>query len=90
MSTEEREHLALKWGVPKSWNVKRDVTRELLKKYASFGWSDGAAQQPNTDDHKLALCELIDAIDADTIENDWTGEQMSKDEAKKYVMEYGQ
>ena len=47
------------------------------------------ATRTETDDHKRTLCELIDVLDADTVENDWTGEQMSKDDAKKYVMEYG-
>jgi len=35
------------------------------------------------------LCEVIDLIDGE-IQNDWTGEKMTKDEAKKYVLEYGQ
>jgi len=90
VSADDREYLTLKWGVPKSWHMKRPETQALLQKYASFGWSSSGMAQPNTADHKRTLCELIDALDADTIGNDWTGEDMSKDEAKKYVMEYGQ
>jgi len=86
--TSEREHLTLKWGVPKSWRLKSDTTKALLQKYADLGWSWSAMAQPNTDAHRAVLCELIDAIDADTIESDWTGDKMSKDDAKKYVMEY--
>ena len=37
--------------------------------------------------HKQAVCDLIDAVNCEEIWNDWTGEKMSKDEAKKYVME---
>lgn len=37
---------------------------------------------------RRALCNLIDAIDGE-IMNDWSGEQMTKEEAKQYVMEYG-
>lgn len=86
--SQERESLCLKWGVLKGWDFKREETKALAQKYASYGWSESAMAQPNTDDHRRTLCELIDALDADTIENDWTGEQMTKDEAKKYVMEY--
>lgn len=86
--SEEREHLTLKWGVPKSWSLKLPETQSLFRKYADLGWSAGAAQQPNTDAHRVVLCELIDKLDADTIGNDWEGTEMSKGEAKKYVMEY--
>jgi hypothetical protein len=47
----------------------------------------GAMQQRDTDKQKQAICDLIDAIDG-PIENDWTGEAMTKEEAKKYVLEY--
>lgn len=87
MSTE-REHLTLKWGTLKSWDFKRDTTRALAQKYADLGWSGSAMTQPNTEAHRIVLCELIDALDADTIGNDWTGEEMTKEAAKKYVMEY--
>lgn len=33
------------------------------------------------------ICEVIDALDG-TIQNDWTGKMMTKDEAKAYIMEY--
>ena len=89
LNADQREHLTLKWGVPKSWRIRADETRAILQKYANLGWSGSAMAQPNTPEHRLVLCELIDAIDADTIENDWTGEEMTKDDAKKYVMEYG-
>ena len=88
MNDDDREHLTLKWGVPKSWHLTNETTQGLLRQYASFGYSDSAMMQPNTDDHRRVLCQLIDAIDADTIGQDWTGEEMTKDEAKKYVMEY--
>lgn len=41
-----------------------------------------------TPEHKKAVCDLIDALDCDTIHLDWEGKDVSKDEAKKYVMEY--
>lgn len=81
------EHLLLKWGTLKGWDLKTDKSREAAQKYAAFGMSMSAMAQHDTDEQKKALCELIDAIDGE-IENDWTGETMSKEEAKKYVMEY--
>ena len=52
------------------------------------GVSESAIAQHDTAEQKQALCNLIDAIDGN-IQNDWSGELLTKDEAKKYVMEYG-
>ena len=43
--------------------------------------------QKDTQEQKEILCKVIDLIDGE-IENDWSGEIMSKEEAKKYIMEY--
>ena len=42
-----------------------------------------------TQDRREILCELIDQFDGE-IWNDWDGVKMSKEDAKKYVREYGQ
>ena len=42
MSTTEREALCLKWGVIKGWDFKREETKALAQKYASYGWSESA------------------------------------------------
>tara|TARA_R110000823_G_scaffold39872_3_gene106240 strand:+ start:11 stop:274 length:264 start_codon:yes stop_codon:yes gene_type:complete len=82
------EKLFLKWGTLKGWKVESEQSQAALKKYFDSGSnSASAALQQDNADQKEALCELIDVIDAE-IENDWSGEIMSKDEAKKYVMEY--
>lgn len=82
------EHLLLKWGTLKGWSLGENAAAiEAFKRYHADPVSMGAAQQRDTDAQKQALCDLIDAIDG-TIENDWTGETMTKDEAKKYVLEY--
>lgn len=44
------------------------------------------AQQDN-EAQKRALCALIDAVD-EPIQNDWSGDEMTKADAKKYVMDY--
>lgn len=81
------EYLLLKWGTIKGVNVESDAGKAALRKYEEEDVALGAMQQRDTPKQKEAICELIDAIDG-PIENDWSGEKMTKDEAKKYVMEY--
>lgn len=81
------EHLLLKWGTLKGWELESDTSMSALRKYADYGYAMSAVAQRDTDEQKQALCELIDAIDGEIV-NDWSGETMTKDEAKKYVMEY--
>jgi hypothetical protein len=81
------EHLLLKWGTLKGWDLESDASMGALRKYADGGISPSAMAQRDTEAQKQALCELIDAVDGEIV-NDWTGETMTKDEAKKYVMEW--
>lgn len=81
------ESLLLKWGTLKGWKLERDETKKIMQRYADLGMSMGAMQQRDTPEHKAIICELIDAIDGE-IQNDWSGEKLTKDKAKKYVMEY--
>lgn len=82
------DNLLLKWGTLKGWNLESDAAREALQKYIDAGKQALSAMlQHDTDAQQSALCALIDTIDG-VIQNDWTGETMCKDEAKKYVMEY--
>ncbi len=82
------EHLLLKWGTLKGWNVESEKAREAFKRYCEGGVSASAMMQHDTDPQKAALCDLIDAIDGE-IMNDWSGEKLTKEAAKEYVMEYG-
>ncbi len=75
------EYLLLKWGALKGWRVESEASMAALRRYHEEPVSWGCAQQRDTPTQKDALCELIDAID---------GEILSKEEAKKYVREYGQ
>ena len=83
------ESLLLKWGTLKGWDVESDASLAALKRYAESenGMCVSVAMQHDTPDQKQALCDLIDAIDGE-ITNDWSGERMTKDEAKRYVLEY--
>lgn len=83
------EHLLLKWGTLKGWELESEASRSAMKRYLEAGnVSAGAMSQHDNLAQKVAICNLIDAIDG-KIQNDWTGETMTKDEAKKYVMGYG-
>lgn len=84
-----QDSLLLKWGALKGWDLKSEAAIAAAKKYDEAGVQSASAMlQHDTAEQKAALCELIDAIDG-TIQNDWSGDMMTKDEAKKYVLEYG-
>ena len=82
------ERLLLKWGTIKGWYLNSEESREAMKRYAEAGMSAGAMQQHDTPEQKAAICDLIDALDGEIV-NDWSGEIMSKSDAKRYVLEYG-
>lgn len=84
------EYLRLKWGTLKGCQPGENrAARDAIGRYFDAPVSMGAAQQHDTPEQKQAICDLIDAING-PITNDWTGEQMTRDEAKKYVLEYHQ
>ena len=81
------EYLLLKWGTLKGWKVETPESLSIIEAYIEDGSSYSAMAQHDTPNQKELICKLIDMIDG-PITNDWTGKDMSKDEAKKYVMEY--
>ena len=84
------DSLTLKWGTMKAWHLQSDAARQAAQAYIDAGpQSLSAMSQQDTPEQKAALCALIDALDCATVQNDWSGEHMTKDEAKRYVMEYG-
>lgn len=85
------DSLTLKWGTLKAWDLKSDAARAAAQRYLETGeHSMSAMGQRDTAEQKAALCGLIDALDAETVYLDWDGKDVSKDEAKAYVMDYGQ
>ncbi|WP_299327585.1 hypothetical protein [Parasphingopyxis sp.] len=86
--SDTTEHLLLKWGTLKGWSFNEgSAAHEAFKRYHEEPTSMGAMQQRDTDTQKQAICDMIDAVDG-PITNDWTGEDMTRDEAKEYVLEY--
>lgn len=88
-TTKPRDKLTLKWGTLKGWHFHSDRARALLTEYAEIGTSMSAMMQKDTPRQKEIICELIDDGDFETVYLDWDGKDVSKAEAKKYVMEYG-
>lgn len=84
------DHLSLKWGTLKSWSLHSEKGRELLRRYVDIGSSVSAVLRNDTPEQKELICQMIDECNAPTIYLDWDGKDVSKDDAKRYVMEYGQ
>lgn len=90
MGKDHENYLTLKWGTLKSWDfVNSEKGAELLKEYGEIGQSFSAMAQKDTPRQKEIICELIDICDGDTIYLDWDEEDVSKQEAKDYVLNYG-
>lgn len=61
---------------------------EILQRWNNEGVSISAMTENVTDKKKEIICELIDTMQDGRIMNDWSGEAYTKDQAKKYIMEY--
>ncbi len=86
----DEESLTLKWGTLKGWDLKSDKSQGILQRYIDLGASSaGAMTQCDTPEQKQLICDLIDAVDGE-IWNDWDGVVMTKEDAKQYVMTYGE
>lgn len=80
--------LLFKWGTLKGWDGVEGESLELLREYFKDGVSMSCAADKPDQQRKEVLCKLIDSFDGELF-NDWDGVEMTKDQAKKYVMEYG-
>ena len=82
--------LTLKWGSIKGYDFKNESPRcmELIKEWHKLGVSMSAMLHHDTPEQKIIICELIDEV-TEEIYNDWEGTIMTKEAAKKYVLEYG-
>lgn len=85
---EEKDYLLLKWGAIKEWNLHSKKGKQLLKKYFKTLKAGGLMLYDCTPKNKKLICEIIDEANLDKIQLDWTGKWVSKEKAKKYIMEY--
>ena len=79
--------LTLKWGTVKGWDLKSAEAVAALQKWADFGRSASAMMQKYSPEQQQALLEAIDLMDE--IWLDWEGKQVSREEAKEYILNYG-
>jgi len=82
------ENLTLKWGTLKAWSLQTDKSKEILERYLELRTSFGVMTRHDSSEQQMLICELIDAVDCDTIYLSWDDIDVSKDEAKKYIREY--
>lgn len=87
MEITDRDYVTLKWGTLKSWNITTDEGKKLLHRYFVIGSSLSAMAQRDTTEQKEIICKLIDLVPGE-IYLEWDDGYVSKDYAKKYVMEY--
>jgi hypothetical protein len=83
------ESLSLKWGTVKGWDGLSEKSQEIMRRFFADGMPLSCAADKPDDARRAILCELIDQLDCETIYLDWDNKNVSKDEAKAYVMEYG-
>lgn len=83
------EFLLLKWGTIKGWDNFSDKSQEIASRFFEDGMSLSAAADKPDEKRRKILCELIEQLDGE-IQNDWTGEMLTKEQAKEYVLTYGQ
>jgi len=84
----DNDYITLKWGTLKSWRLTNPALDPLIEEYNQEGGTNMSAMaQRDTLRQKEIICEMIDII-GKPVPNNWTGEEMSVEEAKQYVMEY--
>lgn len=76
--------LTLKWGQVKFAYINSKAAQEAYQELNEIKCAD--SQDPERE--RLALCDLIDSLHADTIHLEWEEKHVSKEEAKAYVMDY--
>lgn len=87
--------ITLKWGTLKGWslNVETETGKKmmtLLEEFNSEQMTMSAMLHKNSTRQTEILCELIDlSDDPNGIYHDWDGLYLTKEEAKKYIREYG-
>ena len=85
---EDKEQLELKWGTVKGWDNLSEASQALLAEFFKDEYYLSAMSDRPNEQRKAILCKLIDQLDGVIVE-DCSDEIMTKEDAKKYVLEYG-
>lgn len=81
-------YILLKWGTLKGYRLENNpAARELIQQYMTLGARASCMHQDDTPEQKQILCRLFQVHQGPII-NDWSGHEMSVDEATGYVLEY--
>ena len=84
----DEDYITLKWGTLKAWKLTSEKGKELIREYAEIGSSLSAMVQHDTPRQKQLICEMINEVPGD-IFLDWDEVYVGKEEAKRYINEYG-
>lgn len=88
MSDDREEYLLLKWGTIKGCYIKSERGRAILREYHGLGASMSCMAQSDSPEQKNLILELISIVNG-PITNDWTGADLTREEAIEYITTYG-
>lgn len=80
-----KDNMSLKWGQVASWSLNTPAARVAGTAYIERSRNVDWQAWDGSEEKRLLICGIIDAMDGD-ITSDWTGEPITKDEAKRYIM----
>ncbi len=84
----KKGYLTLKWGTIKSFDfTENEKAAALWDEYIKEGASLSAMMQKDSPRQKELICQMIDAVPG-KIYLEWDDKEVTKKEAKKYVLEY--
>ena len=86
--TTGKDSLLLKWGTLKGYNLNSKKAITLSEEYNKLGSSMSVIAQNDKPRQKEIILQIIDEIDG-VIQNDWDGNYYTKQQAKDYILEYG-
>jgi hypothetical protein len=89
IETAKQDRITLKWGTLKSWDINTPAAFEFLKQWHALGSTLSAMAQHDTPEQTALLCQMIDASNVETVYLDWDGKEVTKEEAKEYLLNYG-
>lgn len=78
--------LTLKWGGVKSWDLETEEAIAALQRWRDHDVPLSAIAHKDSPEQQQALLDAIDFMDE--IWLDWEGRKVTKEEAKKYILEY--